>query len=347
MLSICTTIKNRSLVETDSGVLHLFPKCVASIVSASGAVGALELVVADWESDDWPLAEWLNSAAGSLPIRVVKLTGSFSRGRGLNAAAAAARGSYLLFIDSDALVEQCVLRRGLDVVQQEKAYFPILYSYTDPQHQAGYWRVAGFGHCMLTREAFLKTNGWPEYNSWGKEDDDFLTRVAEHTSIVRERACGLFHQWHPDDIDFKNRYGVENAGIRSIRARAEQAKLELRVTERLRLTLRSGASYILVDEDRTNIKDGLENQPIPFLERGGQYWGPPANDAQAMRELERLRCGGAEFIVFPWLASWWLEHYSAFAKHLADTAICLANDEVMAVYELKRIPNASTPAFSK
>ena len=192
MLSICTTVKNRSAVASDSGVLHLFPKCVESIVAARTAADGLELVVADWESDDWPLVDWLSEAASPVPVRVLTLTGTFSRGRGLNAAAAAALGNKLFFIDADALISESVLRRGVEIVQQGKAYFPILYSFTDPQHRTGYWRDAGFGHCMIGKQAFEDVGGWPEYTSWGQEDDQFWARVAEHVATVRERARGFF-----------------------------------------------------------------------------------------------------------------------------------------------------------
>jgi glycosyltransferase involved in cell wall biosynthesis len=334
------------MVVTDRGVLRLFPNCVESIVRARKATTDLELVVADWESDDWPLEEWLTEVAYPVPVRVLTLSGTFSRGRGLNAAKSAAGGEYLFFIDSDALILESVVRRGIQIVQQRKAYFPILYSYTDPKHQNGYWRDAGFGHCMLSIEMFDDVGGWPEYNSWGREDVELSQRVAERFTIVRERTEGLFHQWHPDDIDFKNRYGEEDDAVQNIRAKAEQAKLEERVADRLRMVLRRGVPFILVDEDRTDIKAGVENRSVPFLERSGRYWGPPSDDAQAVCELERLRRDGAEFIVFPWLACWWLQHYHAFAKHLEKTALCVVNDELMTIYDLKHSNAASSADLS-
>jgi hypothetical protein len=295
----------------------------------------LELVVADWESDDWPLADWLVEAARPVPVRLLTLQGTFSRGRGLNAAASAALSENLFFIDADALVGEQVLQRGLDLLQHGKAYFPILYSYTDPQHLAGYWRDTGFGHCMIREETFERVGRWPEYNSWGREDDDFCSRVAQQVDTVRERAEGLFHQWHPDDIDFKNRFGEEDEQIQAVRARAAQAELEATIAERLKAVLRTGASVILVDEERTDIKDRLANPVFPFVERGGRYWGPPADDKQAVRELERLRSEGAEFIVFPWVAAWWLEHYQGLADHLRKTSTRLADDDLMTVFDLK------------
>src|SRR5690606_11235741 len=61
-LSICTTIKNRSRLRVDGHELRLFPNCVASIIESIPKDLHCELVVTDWESDDWPLEEWLESA---------------------------------------------------------------------------------------------------------------------------------------------------------------------------------------------------------------------------------------------------------------------------------------------
>ena len=157
MLSICTTVKNRSMVAADQRILRLFPNCVESIAATSVAGIAIELVVADWQSDDWPLAQWLEKVADPVPVSVLTLTGKFSRGRGLNAAAATASGDTLFFVDADALIGEPVLRRGIEVVEQGKAYFPILYSYTDPEHRTGYWRDAGFGHCMIGMNTLSKS----------------------------------------------------------------------------------------------------------------------------------------------------------------------------------------------
>ena len=61
----------------------------------------------------------------------------------------------------------------------------------------------------------------------------------------------------------------------------------------------------------------LENRhAIPFVERDGQYWGPPENDASAIREMERLCASGAEFIVVWWTAFWWLDNYAGLHAYL-------------------------------
>jgi glycosyltransferase involved in cell wall biosynthesis len=49
----------------------------------------------------------------------------------------------------------------------------------------------------------------------------------------------------------------------------------------------------------------------------GLYAGyNPADSAAAIGHLEELRAQGAEFLLFPTTALWWLEHYAEFRRHL-------------------------------
>src|SRR5262249_19515975 len=70
-----------------------------------------------------------------------------------------------------------------------------------------------------------------------------------------------------------------------------------------------GAAFILVDEDQWAADTMLAGRcRLPFVEREGQYWGPPADDGAAIKELERLCASGAGFLVFAWPAFWWLDY---------------------------------------
>ena len=84
--SVCVALKNRSRVPSEAGLLELFPNCVRSLAKLHEKVVPIELVVADFHSDDCPLAEWLVKEAGPMPCRRLDISGSFSRGRGMNEA---------------------------------------------------------------------------------------------------------------------------------------------------------------------------------------------------------------------------------------------------------------------
>ena len=51
----------------------------------------------------------------------------------------------------------------------------------------------------------------------------------------------------------------------------------------------------------------------------GRYLGHhPADGAAALAHLDELRRQGAEYLVVPSTAAWWLEHYGSFAAHLRE-----------------------------
>jgi len=91
--------------------------------------------------------------------------------------------------------------------------------------------------------------------------------------------------------------------------------------------------FVLVDDE--HIRSMLSHtRAQPFLEREGEYWGPPPDDATAIRELERMRAAGARYIVFIWTTFWWLKHYAKFEQHLRSRHRCVRENELLVVFEL-------------
>jgi hypothetical protein len=97
-----------------------------------------------------------------------------------------------------------------------------------------------------------------------------------------------------------------------------------------------GASFVFVDAAQLEAALPPARHPIPFLERAGQYWGPPEDDVVAIRELERLRSAGAAFLVFAWPAFWWLEHYLGLQRHLTAFPQIVKNDRIV-VFDLRAL----------
>ncbi len=99
----------------------------------------------------------------------------------------------------------------------------------------------------------------------------------------------------------------------------------------------AGNCFILVDQDQfgdLHLAGG--RRVLPFLERAGKYWGPPADDEAAVSELERLRRCGASFFVFGWPAFWWLQHYAGLQEHLRSRYHCILENERLIAYDLRR-----------
>ncbi|HKB42103.1 MAG TPA: TylF/MycF/NovP-related O-methyltransferase [Gemmataceae bacterium] len=97
----------------------------------------------------------------------------------------------------------------------------------------------------------------------------------------------------------------------------------------------AGRPFILVDEDQIRSAAPADHRAFPYLEKDGQYWGPPPEDDTAIRELERLRQSGAELIVFAWPAFWWLDHYSRFHHYLRTNFRCVLQNERVVVFDLR------------
>jgi hypothetical protein len=96
-----------------------------------------------------------------------------------------------------------------------------------------------------------------------------------------------------------------------------------------------GASYILVNDDEWGDPQPVDGRhAISFLERNGEYWGPPADDAGAIDELERLRREGPRFIVFWWTCFWWLDNYVRLSEHLHSRFPCALRNDRLIVFDI-------------
>jgi len=90
----------------------------------------------------------------------------------------------------------------------------------------------------------------------------------------------------------------------------------------------------LIGSDRRITRD---IRAIPFTEKGGLYWGPPADGSAAIREVERLRNEqDARSIVFAWPNLWLLDYYSDLRDRLQVEHACLAATDSLVAFDLTR-----------
>lgn len=93
--------------------------------------------------------------------------------------------------------------------------------------------------------------------------------------------------------------------------------------------------FILVDQEQLRVDLELAPRAVPFLESGGQYAGPPADDAAALAALEGMRKQGASHLVLAWPCFWWLEHYTQLLSGLRrDHPVVLENERAV-VFDLR------------
>jgi hypothetical protein len=111
----------------------------------------------------------------------------------------------------------------------------------------------------------------------------------------------------------------------------------LKATDDIASIIPEGERFILVDENQWSNGQLLPNRrDVPFLERNGQYWGAPIDDAAAIMEVERLRSGGAGYMVIGWPCFWWLEHYSDLNRYLRSNYFCPLENTQLVVFNLRK-----------
>ncbi|MEA2600151.1 MAG: hypothetical protein QOF89_1143 [Acidobacteriota bacterium] len=109
----------------------------------------------------------------------------------------------------------------------------------------------------------------------------------------------------------------------------------LTATAELASVVPLGESMVLVDQDAFGQGFAAGRRAIPFTEREGRYWGPPADGAQAVAGLIRLRAAGARFVVVGWPAFWWLDHYPELRAHLGEHFTRVLDTERLKVFDAR------------
>jgi len=214
MLSVCIAHSARSRIQARGRLIELFPRCLDSLCAAVSETGiAAELVVADYPQNrdaGPPLAEWLPPAC-TIPAQIVEMTGEWDKGAALNAAAAAAGGDVLFFLDCDFLVVAEVLRRGTAYARNGKVWFP---GYLAQDARTGKFDHVpgrmGCGNLFVGRALFDEWGGWPSATQHGVVDQPagryFAGRGLSAESInYRPPVDGFVHLWHPKYRGWKRR----------------------------------------------------------------------------------------------------------------------------------------------
>jgi GT2 family glycosyltransferase len=109
-----------------------------------------------------------------------------------------------------------------------------------------------------------------------------------------------------------------------------------RIRQVVRMHLPDDAQVIVVskgDDDLLDL-DGRPAQHFPQEQDGGYAGYYPADSCAAMDHLETLRARGGDFLLFPKIAFWWLDHYVEFRRYLDARYRCIWNDENCIIYWL-------------
>lgn len=156
--------------------------------------------------------------------------------------------------------------------------------------------------------------------------------IAVHEFLGERRTCHRIEsvrgQWGGCEYDYAAR-------IRKGEANWKWGQLSRLATQDIAAIISPEDAFIFVGKELLGTEITTGRRAIPFLERDGQYWGEPAHDEAAIRELERSRESGVSFIVFPWTAFWWLDYFSGLNQHLRSQFRCVLENERLVMFDLR------------
>jgi glycosyltransferase involved in cell wall biosynthesis len=150
-----------------------------------------------------------------------------------------------------------------------------------------------------------------------------LRRYQSYCEIMRDH---LGRMGRSVDRDAWNGPGSVHAWMEGVRAG----------TGEIAAVVPRGDTLILADDAQWGGGGAIAGRRcLPFLERDGGYWGPPADSETAVSELERLRRCGATFMAFASPCFWWLDFYGGLRSHLYSNFDCVMENERVIVFDLR------------
>ena len=209
-----------------------------------------------------------------------------------------------------------------------------------------YLRMAAHFDLVFLRQELVhvrQSPGQRSENHWRSDSSRSIGEMAELLDAIAyllqsDRATDAsYRQWLTERLLAMNAYKSECMRLLAPSKHHELTERRQQALQEIVQSIPLGKTFILVDEAQWGIDGVADRHAIPFLERNGQYWGPPPDDATALSELERLRCSGASFIVFGWPAFWWLDYYSELHRQLCSQCRCVLKNSRLIIFDLQLV----------
>ncbi len=192
--------------------------------------------------------------------------------------------------------------------------FPVRYELVEikenvgPYHMGQFWADPSIEHAAeLMRLVF-------EHPEEARARGQAARREIE-THYSEEKVSRLI-QHRLEAIALRRQFPTFREAMSAYVRRYEQ--LPERIREVVRTALPSESTVIVVSKGDTELLklDARNAWHFPQTEDGVYAGYYPANSTEAIAHLEALRAKGADFLLFPSTALWWLEYYGEFKQHL-------------------------------
>lgn len=215
--------------------------------------------------------------------------------------------------------------------------------------------------CLAMRREVWKTVGPLDerFEIGMLEDDDYALRV--HDARMHSRCADdvLVHHFGETSFGKLVPSGERAAILAANRARFEEKwgthwqpygrrrrpsyeDVARRVRTAVEDIVPEGAGVLVVTRGDAELLaiEGRDGAHFPQDPTGTWAGHHPADSAEAIAELERLRATGMRFLVFPQTSLWWLDHYADLTRHLESRyARVLERDDTGVIYSLESPPS--------
>jgi len=205
-ISFLTVIKNRTKISVNYNntiyELRLFEKNIRALFDLLYPCDDWEYIIVDYESTDVDMSHFIESLPKkeNFKIHLHTLNGVFNKGEGLNYGYKQVSSPVVFFLDADMIIRTREIISDIEnfVVKENKVFFPICYSYNEPEHLTGWKRDGGYGNVVQRIETVV-----PYYPNvrWGREDTLNYNYFLDLDTVIRKFYGDKFvHQWHPEEL---------------------------------------------------------------------------------------------------------------------------------------------------
>ncbi len=193
------------------------------------------------------------------------------------------------------------------------------------------------------------------------EDDDYAMRVhssgyrvlcAEDVFVHHFGQASLGHLasageygklFHANRRRWEKKWGCAWEPYQRRRNPAYEKLLD-QIRKVVRATLPSDAIVAVVSKGDAELLDldGRRGWHFPQSEDGRYTGYHPADSEEAITQLKRLRLKGAQFLLLPQTALWWLEHYKEFGQYLeTHFRVAAGHPSKCVIIDLREQPGAT------
>ena len=159
---------------------------------------------------------------------------------------------------------------------------------------------------------------------FGQASFGSLVPGGEYARILAENQRRFAEKWGRPWEPYQRRRGPRYDGeIASVRALVESS------------VPREAAVLVVSRGDDALLALGSRRAAhFPQDERGAFAGHYPADAAAALAQLATARAGGAEFLVIPATAAWWLTHYAEFGSYLRENCRVVAEENAATIFAI-------------